>query len=204
MQEREGVNTRQIYWEAKGPLEPIILLIVALLAAPYSQQLLSGCSVPSAKCSWLARDQYIWHRSCWSRESAANASFSPLSGPSPPTWLSISPRRGACLPLVSHRLASFHPLGISFAYLTQEESMWAGWRGGEGWSCSFLMWRDRGRADERPLVCFHQGTTLPTLLNKSHIFCSNPYAWSLLAYWCNAHPAPWWHRAQIIGRGVGG
>lgn len=55
MLEREGVNTRQIYWGTSGPLEPIILLIScshsAVLAAPCSQQLLSGCSVPSAKCS---------------------------------------------------------------------------------------------------------------------------------------------------------
>ena len=201
MQESEGINTRQIYWGANGPLEPIILLIFAVLAAPHSQQLLFGCSVPSAKCSWLARDQYIWHRSCWSRESAANASFSPLSGLSSPTWLSISPRREACLPLAYHRLASCHPLGMSFAYLTQKVGMWAGWRDGEGWTRSFMMWWGRGHADEQPLVCFHQGITLPILLHKSHIFCSNPYAWSLLAYWCNTHSAPWWHWAQIIGWG---
>lgn len=162
MQEKEGVNTRQIYWGTNRPLEPITLLIFAVLAAPYSQQLLSGCSVPSAKCSWLAHDQYIWPKSCWSRESAENASFSPLSGPSPPSWLSISPRRKACLPLAYHRLASCHHLGISLAYLTQEVSMCAGWRGGKEWTCSFMMWH----ADEQPLVCFHRGITLPTLLHN--------------------------------------
>lgn len=148
MQEREGVKTRQIYWGANEPLEPITLLISALLAAPYSQQLLSGCSVPSAKRSWLARDEYIWHRSCWSRESAANASFSPLSGPFPPTCLTVSPGREAGLPPARRRLASRHPLAISFASLTQKVSTGAGWGDRQGWTCSFMMYWDHGHADK--------------------------------------------------------
>lgn len=198
MQEKEGLKTRQIYWRTNRPLEPITLLIFAALAAPYSQQLLSGCLVPSAKCSWLAHDQYIWPRGCWSRERAENASFSPLSGPSPPTLLSISPRRKACLRLAYqtgfmpsswHKLCIPDPKGEHVCRLER-------WRGVD------MLFHDVACRWTAPCLLPSGNDSAHLIAQSSHIFHSNPYAWLLLAYWCNTHPVPWWHWAQIIGGGL--
>lgn len=132
----------------------------------------SSCLLPPAQCSCLAHHQCIWHRSCWSTGSAANASFSPLTECSPPSWLSTCPQRETRLPW--HSTAWLHP--VLLACLTQKVSVWAGWRGGEGRTCPFGKWWDCGLA-EQPLLCFQQGIILPILLHKSHLFCKNPSAW---------------------------